>query len=83
MREIGAFEAKNTLGTLLDLVEHGEEVVITRRGKRVARLVPEARTKDRDGMRAAAERIRARAEAESGPSISVDEWKSYRDEGRA
>jgi len=22
MREIGAFEAKNTLGTLLDLVEH-------------------------------------------------------------
>lgn len=25
MREVGAFEAKNTLGTLLDLVERGEE----------------------------------------------------------
>jgi len=42
MREIGAFEAKNKLGTLLDLVEKGEEIVITRRGKPVARLVPSA-----------------------------------------
>ena len=40
MREIGAFEAKNKLGTLLDWVAGGEEVVITRRGKAIARLVP-------------------------------------------
>ena len=40
MREIGAFEAKNRFGTLLDWVEKGEEVVITRRGKVVARLIP-------------------------------------------
>ena len=40
MREVGAFEAKNKFGTLLDWVEKGEEVVITRRGKVVARLVP-------------------------------------------
>ena len=38
--EIGAFEAKNTLSALLDLVEAGEEVIITRHGKPVARLVP-------------------------------------------
>jgi prevent-host-death family protein len=38
--EVGAFEAKNTLGSLLDRVERGEEVVITRRGKPVAKLVP-------------------------------------------
>jgi prevent-host-death family protein len=37
MREIGAFEAKNKLGQLLDWVEAGEEVVITRRGRVVAR----------------------------------------------
>ena len=42
MREIGAFEAKNKLGTLLDWVENGEEVLITRHGKPVARLVPAA-----------------------------------------
>jgi prevent-host-death family protein len=33
-------EAKNRLGQLLDLVERGEEIIITRHGKAVARLVP-------------------------------------------
>ncbi len=47
MRKVGAFEAKNTLGALLDRVERGEEVVITRRGKDVARLVPTAGGVDR------------------------------------
>ena len=40
MHTIGAFEAKNKFGQLLDGVEHGEEVTITRHGKEVARLVP-------------------------------------------
>ncbi|WP_127522292.1 type II toxin-antitoxin system prevent-host-death family antitoxin [Mesorhizobium sp. Z1-4] len=35
----GTFEAKNKLSHLLDLVEQGEEVVVTRNGKPVARLV--------------------------------------------
>lgn len=39
MTEIGAFEAKNKLSALLDLVEKGQEVTITRRGKPVAKLV--------------------------------------------
>ena len=40
MREVGAFEAKNTLGTLLDLVEsNGEEIVITRHGKPAGVLI--------------------------------------------
>ena len=38
MHEVGAFEAKNRLGALLDQVERGEEIVITRRGKPVAKL---------------------------------------------
>jgi prevent-host-death family protein len=38
MREVGAIEAKNRFA-LLDGVEKGEEVLITRRGKIVARLV--------------------------------------------
>jgi len=40
MREIGAFEAKSKFGQLLDWVERGEEITITRYGKEVARLVP-------------------------------------------
>ncbi len=60
MREIGAFEAKTKLSELLDLIEAGQEVLITRRGKAVARLVaPDARF-DRDRAKGAAARIRAR-----------------------
>jgi prevent-host-death family protein len=40
MLQIGAFEAKNTFGSLLDRVEAGEEILITRHGKPAARLAP-------------------------------------------
>ena len=59
--EIGAFEAKNKLGMLLDRVENGEEIVITRHGKPVARLVPNTTRIDKPQARAALERIRSRA----------------------
>ncbi len=58
MQEIGAFEAKNRLGSLLDLVEQGDEVTITRRGKAVARLVPAERGFDRARARRAVEGVR-------------------------
>ena len=38
MKQIGALEAKKRLGQLLDLVEQGEEIVITRHGMAVATL---------------------------------------------
>ncbi|NBR72445.1 MAG: type II toxin-antitoxin system prevent-host-death family antitoxin [Verrucomicrobia bacterium] len=38
MQELGAFEAKTHLSRLLDAVEKGEKIYITRRGKRVAQL---------------------------------------------
>jgi prevent-host-death family protein len=40
MLEVGAFEAKTHLSHLLDQVERGETVTITRHGKPVARLIP-------------------------------------------
>ena len=40
MRQIGAFEAKNRLSELLVAVGNGEEVIITRHGRPVAKLVP-------------------------------------------
>lgn len=81
MLEVGAFEAKNTLGSLLDRVENGEEVLITRHGRPVARLVPNTGGIDRVQAEAACRRIRARA---AGLSSSFD-WESLkreRDEGR-
>jgi prevent-host-death family protein len=53
MREVGAFEAKNRLGALLDRVERGEEIVITRRGKPVAKLGPAGADFDREKARRA------------------------------
>ena len=40
MREVNVHEAKTHLSRLLAEVEHGEEVVIARAGKPVAKLVP-------------------------------------------
>jgi prevent-host-death family protein len=82
MREIGAFEAKNTLGTLLDRVERGEEIVITRHGKAVARLVPNSGGIDREQARAASLRIRARAKKLKLGPFDWPSLKADRDAGR-
>ncbi len=82
MDEIGAFEAKNKLGQLLDRVERGEEIVITRHGKPVARLVPASAGRNVDRAREAARRIRERADNLGLGRFEWGEWKGYRDEGR-
>jgi prevent-host-death family protein len=41
MREIQASEAKAHLPQLLDDVERGETLIITRHGRAIARIVPE------------------------------------------
>ncbi len=82
MREIGAFEAKNKLSHLLDLVERGEEVIITRHGKEVARLVPPHPVRTKEQARAALRRMRQRAEESRLGRFDWSEWKSYRDQGR-
>jgi len=80
MTHVGAFEAKNTLGGLLDRVEGGEEIVITRRGKPIAKLVPieAAQTSD---ARAALLRLRA-LRAASEATFTADELREFRDAGR-
>lgn len=83
MTVVGAFEAKNRLGHLIDLVEQGKEVTITRRGKDVARLVPAwGKRLRRDQIHAALWRIRQRAEAPKLGPFDWDEWKANRDARR-
>ena len=77
MREVGAFEAKNKLAELLDEVEQGGEVVITRRGRPVARLVAPGQF-DREAAKAA-ERIRQRSRGVTLDGLSI---KSLIKEGR-
>ena len=81
MLEIGAFEAKNTFGALLDRVEHGEEIVITRHGRPVARLVPNAGGIDQNQARAVVERLRARAKSLKA-GFDWEALKADRDAGR-
>ena len=79
MREVGAFEAKNKLSALLDDVERGEEVVITRHGKPVARLVAPTKADDRAMAQEAADRIVARSRGRTLGGIAI---KDLIDEGR-
>lgn len=78
MAHIGAFEAKTHLSELLDRVEHGEELVITRRGRAVARLVPAA---DTARSRAAEAVARLRALRQDTTLGGLD-WRELRDTGR-
>ncbi len=78
MREIRASDAKAHLPSLLDAVEGGETVVITRHGKPIARLVPEAAQSQaqRDRTHEAILALR-----KTMPQLSLDEILTARHEG--
>ena len=72
MRTVGTLEARNSLSALLELVERGEEITITRHGKPVARLVPPLTAEERKAKaREAAEALRALRKTlpAGGPSV--------------
>lgn len=75
---VGAFEAKTRLSELLEQVEQGKVVTITRRGRPVARLVPiETVTQDRAAQAVA--RLRA---LRRGATLGGLDWRDLRDAGR-
>jgi len=79
MNTIGAFDAKTHLSQLLDRVEQGEIIEITRRGHPVARLVPCDQGVNIEGI----ERLISKVQKERGTygisSKDIAKWKS---EGR-
>ena len=58
MITVGSFEAKTKLAELLDKVEAGESVTITRRGKAVARLVAVKSDDEQARLKALVEEIK-------------------------
>ena len=58
MITVGSFEAKTKLAELLDKVEQGEVVTITRRGKTVTRLVGAGTAHGNEDMRRLVEQIK-------------------------
>ena len=86
MASVTAFEAKTRFGQLLERVVRGEEVVITRHDKPVARLIPEGRA-SLASVRDAAVRLRELrkriAKRTSGQAkLSLDDIQSAVKEGR-
>jgi len=78
MASIGAFEAKTHLGELLDRVERGEELLISRRGKPVARLFPV-----RDAATAqAADAVGQLRALRGNTTLGGLDWRALRDTGR-
>jgi len=76
---IGLFEAKTHLSELIARAERGEEVIITRHNKPVAKLVPiPADADDAEARRAA---VAALLQGAVGRTLGLD-WKALRDEGR-
>jgi prevent-host-death family protein len=83
INSIGAYDAKTRLSELLDRVESGEQIVITRHGRPIARLIPE-RGADQAAARAAVGRLHALGQqlAARGVNLSDAEISSLRQEGR-
>jgi len=58
MKTVGSYEAKTHLPGLLEEVERGAEITITRHGKAVARLVPVAERVGERRLKTAVERLK-------------------------
>ncbi|WP_083900743.1 type II toxin-antitoxin system Phd/YefM family antitoxin [Azospirillum sp. B4] len=85
MSTVGASEAKTHLAALLDKVEAGEEVTITRHGRPVAKLSPINGGKDIASAKAAATALtalRRSIAARNHPPFTAAELDDYRREGR-
>ena len=86
METVGLFEAKTHLSELIARAERGEEVIITRHNKPVAKLVPfnevspELVARRRE-IAAEMQAIGREIEARGGP-ITIEEILEWRDEGR-
>ena len=84
MATVTAFEAKTRFGELLERVSKGEEVVITRHDKPVARLIPEGAARHDEvrrsveGLRQLQQRIRRRSRSR----LSDREVRAAIDRGR-
>lgn len=82
MASVGAVEAKTRFGQLLERVQRGEEITITRRGRAVARLVPTAAEPDAQAVLATFRRLRERARRSGLDKFDWAEWRAYRDQDR-
>jgi prevent-host-death family protein len=78
MQSIGAFEAKTHFSALLEQVEKGQEMLITKHGRVVAKLSPVGFNKSH--LKEAVKDIE-KFQNDHQLTLGLD-WKTLRDEGR-
>ena len=78
MATVGAFEAKTHFSALLERAQRGEQIVITKHGKPVAKLV----RIDPDAARRAADAVVQLRKLREGSTLGGLSWKELRDAGR-
>jgi prevent-host-death family protein len=87
MQSVPIHQAKDRFSALLQAVEEGEEIVITRHGKKIARIVreteqgPDAAEQERLRQQALADLLAFQAQVQPAVEGHTD-WKSLRDAGR-
>ena len=88
MRMIPVNEAKDSFSALLQAVAAGEEVVITRHGKKIARVIRESDAQPSETEKGrlrdeAIQRLRAfQAQIAPDANYVAGDWKAYRDDAR-
>ena len=72
-KTVGAYDAKTRFSELLERVEQGDEIVITRHGLPVARMVPVRATSSPESRRTAIESMRELASRNRLEGLGVKE----------
>ena len=78
MLTVGTFEAKTHFSALIEKVENGEEILITKHGHPVAKLVPSTEI-SKETVHTTIQQLKAFAKDNKLGGL---EWKKLRDEGR-
>ncbi|MBS0530648.1 MAG: type II toxin-antitoxin system Phd/YefM family antitoxin [Proteobacteria bacterium] len=79
MKHVQATELKAKLAELLDEVERGQTLVVTRHGKPIARIMPDEEAAIERSREAMQRIMEAR---EKAPKVTVEELLQWRDDGR-
>ena len=81
MKTVAVFEAKSRLSEILAAVERGEEYIVTKHGKPVARIVPSGQV-DAASMADARKLIATIKASRKNSNLTDDELREAIEEGR-
>jgi len=79
---IGSFEAKTKFATLIKRASKGEEIVITKRGEPIAKIVPITYNQNLVSSKTTIDRLKSLAKELELGKFQWSGWKNYRDVGR-